>query len=132
MARVLTEEERQFIADCHQKEGKVGKQIIDLFKEKFDWIPSASVINKYQKYKKSEEVEEEELEEGGKAVVIETKDTRKIKDVFDMKDGDIPDEIFEAIVKMRGRNKRDTFRFLQKCYKRGLTKINLKTGEITK
>lgn len=132
MARKLTEEERKFIAEQFQKHDKVGQQIIELFKEKFEWIPSASVINKYQKYPIDEEQEKINDGEQDEDLSIETKDTRKLKGVFEITDGDIPDDVFNQIAELRGKGKYETFEFLRKCYEKGLTKINLKTGDISK
>jgi len=133
MSRTLTEEERLFIADCFNVQKFTGKKIIQEFNEKFEWTPSASVINKYQNYKgKPEEPDETPKEEKAEDIEIETDDTRKVKDVFDFSDGDIPDDVFDKIVKLTGKSKAQTWELLKKCHDKGLTKINLKTGDVSK
>jgi len=124
----LSEEEKQFIAECYQSEEKLsGTQIIKNFSEKFEWIPSASTVSKYRNYKAEPKGDEPK----GDEIVIKTKDSRKDKtEYIDISDGEIEEEDFKKIVEIRGTNVNETWRFLQKCLKRGYTKINLETGEI--
>jgi len=98
-------------------------------------MPSAATINKYQYYnetieervvKQKEEKPKKEAEE----LAILNEDTRNNKDVFDFSSGDISDEIFDKIVALTGKSKKKVFDLLKQCYDKGLTKINLKTGEV--
>ena len=131
----LTEEQRKFISSNFIDENKTGKKIIEEFGEKFGFMSSAATINKYQYYnetieervvKQKEEKPKKEAEE----LAILNEDTRNNKDVFDFSSGDISDEIFDKIVALTGKSKKKVFDLLKQCYDKGLTKINLKTGEV--
>ena len=132
MARTLTEDERKFIADQYQNKGKVGQAIIEAFKAKFDWVPSASVINKYQNYKPEGAEEVEEVEEDTDGLKVLTKDSRKIKGIFDFSEGDVPDDVFAKIVKLTGKSESKTWRILRTARKKGYKKIDLETGKLSK
>ena len=131
----LTEEQRRFISSKYIDENKTGKKIIQEFGEKFGFMPSAATINKYQYYnetiegrvvKQKEEKPKKEAEE----LAILNEDTRNNKDVFDFSSGEIPDKLFDVIVAVTGKSKKKVFDLLKQCYDKGLTKINLKTGEV--
>lgn len=137
MITKLTEEQRKFISSNFIDEKKTGKKIIEEFGEKFGFIPSAATINKYRYYNETAaEREVKPNEEKSKKEAVElttlTDDTRKIKNLFDFSSGEIPDEIFDKIVAVTGKNKKKVFDLLKQCYDKGLTKIDLKTGEVSR
>ena len=126
----LSEEEKLFIVDQYKDKKQTGQQIIKAFQEKFDWIPAASTISKYQNYEAGSESQDEPK---GDDIEIITKDTRKDKtNIIDISDGEIDEEDLEKIVKIRGTNANETWRFLKLCGRKGYTKINLETGDIEK
>jgi len=134
MVRTLNEEERLFIAEMHQKQGKVGNDIIEAFKEKHGWIPAASTITKYQLYKleapeKDEATQKIDPETG---LEILTSDTRKQGEIYDFSDGDIEDAVFNKLAETTGHDKAILFKALKQALDKGYTKVNLTTGELTK
>ena len=135
MVKTLNEEERLFIAEMHQKQGKVGNDIIEAFKEKWGWIPAASTITKYQLYKPESFKPDEDnidnaVDEDGLTVL--TKDTRKQGELYDFSDGEINDEVFSKLAELTGHSKDKLFNALKHAHKQGYTKVDLKTGEVTK
>ena len=74
----LTEEQRKFISDQFLNKKKSGKQIIEAFKEEFGFMPSASVINKYQYYSETvNEDVEDEVKEDDKGLRIKKRILKK-------------------------------------------------------
>ena len=137
MSTKITEEQRKFISSKFIDEKKTGKKIIQEFGEKFGFMPSAATINKYQCYNetiKEREVKpkKEKPKKEAEELTIENDDNSKNKDVFDFSSGDMSDEIFDKIVVLTGKSKKKVFDLLKQCYDKGLTKINLKTGEVSR
>jgi len=129
----LTEEQKQFIAKSFQEDKKTGIQIIEDFKTKFEFTPSATTINRYQNY----EIEDEEEDDDTKHIDprdldIKTQDTRKIKDVHDFSDGKIDDKAFEQLCEKIGKSKAETWELLHEAGKRGYKKVNITTGRVSK
>lgn len=131
MVRVLTEEERIFISDMHQKQGKVGNEIIEAFKDKFNWIPAASTVTKYQLYE-PEEKDEDDKKTSKNGLNVLTGDTRKQPELYDFSDGEIEDDVFEQLVKLTGKSHKQLFNDLKKALSKGYTKVDLKTGDLSK
>ena len=137
MSTKITEEQRKFISSKFIDEKKTGKKIIQEFGEKFGFIPSAATINKYQYHNETIEErvvkhKEEKPKKEAEELTIENDDTSKNKDVFDFSSGEMPDKIFDVIVALTGKSKKKVFDLLKQCYDKGLTKINLKTGEVSR
>ena len=100
-------------------------------------MPSAATINKYQYYNETIEEKivkqkEEKPKKEAEKLTILNEDTRNNKDVFDFSSGEMPDEVFDKIVAVTGKSKKKVFDLLKQCYDKGLTKINLKTGEVSR
>ena len=136
MSRRLTEDERVFISDCFLNKKLTGKRIIQEFKDKFEWKPSASVINKYQNYlerrEEEEEEEEEEVTEEDKGLSVRKKDTRKQPELIDFSDWEISEENIGKLSKVTGKSKKKIFDALKKGRRKGYTKVDLKTGDLKK
>jgi len=138
MVRQVTEEERQFIADLAQNKGIKGKQAIALFQQKYDWIPSATSMNRYQSYSIKEGGDDngdnDDNGEDGEIehVEVEKGETKKKGEIYDFSDGEIPDDTFDKIVRVSGHDKATVFNYLKTALSRGYKKIDLNTGELSK
>lgn len=131
----LDEEQKKFISDQFLNKKNTGKQIIEAFKEEFGFVPSASVVNKYQYYleniEEEEEPEEEEKEEDT-GLKVSKKDTRKQPQLYDFSDGNIDSENIEKLSRVTGKSPKAIFKLLKKAYRKGYTKIDMKTGDLSK
>lgn len=134
----VSDEQKRFISSKFMDEKKTGKEIIEEFQQKFGYIPSASVINKYQYY--NETVEEptddddsdDDDKKKDKNLDIKTKDTRTVKGVIDFSDGEIPDDAFNTLCRNVNKSKAKVFDLLQRALNEGYTKVNIETGELSK
>lgn len=140
MSARLNEEQKRFISTLFLEEKLSGKQIIEKFQEKYDRVPSASVINRWQYYNKNnpledktddEEITDDKTDEQD-GIKITKKDTRKQPEVYNFSDGEISEEVFDKIVELTGKSKKETWELMKKAMAKGYITIDLKTGELSK
>ena len=130
----LDEEQKKFISSQFLDEKLTGKKIIEAFKDKFGFVPSASVVNKYQYYNEiieAKEKPEKEEKIEGEGLTVKKKDTRKQPKLLDFSDGEIDDGDIATLSRVTGKSKKAVFNLLKKALRKGYTKVDLKTGDVS-
>lgn len=133
----LNEEMKRFISSKFIDEKKTGKNIIKEFGEKYGFLPSAAIINKYLYFNEInppvEEIPDEEDDEKGEEgkISISTKDTRLHKELVDFSSGEIDDADFERLCRSVEKSKNEVWKLLAEALRRGYTKVDIDSGDLS-
>ena len=100
-------------------------------------MPSAAIINKYQYFNEInppvEKIPDEEDDEKGeeRKISISTKDTRLQKELVDFSSGEIDDADFERLCRSVEKSKNKVWDLLAEALRRGYTKVDIATGDLS-